>query len=82
MLLPRTITPRGGISVTENEDYKYIYSTIKVMACIKSYVKTQKVKHRTDTVSATVPRFLIFVFLFLYSYSAADFSLNDMLTGL
>ncbi len=42
MLLPRTITPRGGISVTEDEDYKYISSTIKVMACIKSYVKTQK----------------------------------------
>lgn len=31
-----------GISVTENEDYKYISITIKVMACIKSYVKTKK----------------------------------------
>lgn len=33
MLLPRTVIPRGGISVTEDEDYKCISSTIKVMAC-------------------------------------------------
>ena len=37
MVLPRTVIPRGGISVTEDEDYKCISSTIKVMACIKSY---------------------------------------------
>lgn len=30
------------ISVTKDEDYKYISSTFKVMACIKSYMKTQK----------------------------------------
>ena len=37
MLLPRTVILRGGISVTEDEDYKCISSTIKVMAYIKSY---------------------------------------------